>query len=106
MSEFKFHAPDQHREKAWVKSIDEYKELYDRSIESEALPLTTASGATSKAIRLVLKVPSALRALRSKCFNSWNPIFRGPPETLSRPWGFEIGPAKRPEMFREPASRG
>ena len=33
MNEFKFHAPDQHRENAWVKSIDEYKEMYDRSIE-------------------------------------------------------------------------
>ncbi len=33
MSEVKFHAPDQYRENAWVKSIDEYKELYDRSIE-------------------------------------------------------------------------
>ncbi len=33
MTEFKFHAPDQHRENAWVKSIDEYKQMYDRSIE-------------------------------------------------------------------------
>jgi len=34
MSEFKFHAPDEHRENAWVKSMDEYKELYNRSIEN------------------------------------------------------------------------
>jgi acetyl-CoA synthetase len=34
MSEFKFHAPDEHRENAWVKSMDEYKELYNRSIET------------------------------------------------------------------------
>lgn len=33
MSEFKFHAPDQYRENAWVKSFDEYKQMYDRSIE-------------------------------------------------------------------------
>jgi acetyl-CoA synthetase len=33
MSEFKFHAPDEHRENAWVKSMDEYKKLYKLSIE-------------------------------------------------------------------------
>jgi acetyl-CoA synthetase len=33
MSEFKFHAPDEYRENAWVKSMDEYKELYKQSIE-------------------------------------------------------------------------
>lgn len=33
MTEFKFHAPDKHREHAWVKSMDEYKEMYDHSIE-------------------------------------------------------------------------
>ncbi|THB73145.1 MAG: acetate--CoA ligase [Desulfobacteraceae bacterium] len=33
MSEFKFHAPDEHRENAWIKSIDEYKAMYKRSVE-------------------------------------------------------------------------
>ncbi|WP_304511661.1 acetate--CoA ligase [Desulfobacula sp.] len=33
MSEFKFHAPDEYRENAWIKTIDEYKEMYNRSIE-------------------------------------------------------------------------
>ena len=32
MSEFKFKAPDTFRENAWIKNIDEYKTLYDRSI--------------------------------------------------------------------------
>jgi acetyl-CoA synthetase len=34
MSEFKFHAPDEHRENAWVKTMDEYKEMYNHSIEN------------------------------------------------------------------------
>ncbi|MBC2704603.1 acetate--CoA ligase [Desulfobacula sp.] len=33
MSEFKFHAPDEYRKNAWVKTIDEYEEMYNRSIE-------------------------------------------------------------------------
>jgi acetyl-CoA synthetase len=33
MSEFKFHADDEHRANAWVKSMDEYKNLYRQSIE-------------------------------------------------------------------------
>jgi len=33
MSEFKFHAPEEHRKNAWVKTMDEYKEMYNRSIE-------------------------------------------------------------------------
>ncbi len=33
MSEFMFHAPDEHRENAWVKSMDEYKALYEQSIQ-------------------------------------------------------------------------
>ncbi len=33
MSEFKFHAPDSGRENAWVKTEDEYQEMYKRSIE-------------------------------------------------------------------------
>ncbi len=33
MSEFRFHAPDEFRKNAWVKTIDEYKEMYRRSIE-------------------------------------------------------------------------
>ncbi|MCP4721831.1 MAG: acetate--CoA ligase [Desulfobacteraceae bacterium] len=33
MSEFKFHAADEHRKNAWVKSMDEYKTLYKQSIE-------------------------------------------------------------------------
>jgi acetyl-CoA synthetase len=33
MSEFKFHAPDEYRKNAWVKTMDEYREMYDRSIE-------------------------------------------------------------------------
>ncbi len=32
MSEFKFHAPDKFRANAWVKSMDEYKAMYDQSI--------------------------------------------------------------------------
>jgi len=34
MSEFLFHAPDQHRAKAWVKSMDEYKSMYKNSVEN------------------------------------------------------------------------
>jgi len=34
MSEFKFHAPDTFRENAWIKSMDEYKAMYKRSIEN------------------------------------------------------------------------
>jgi acetyl-CoA synthetase len=33
MSEFKFRAPDLHRQNAWVKSMDEYKFLYQSSID-------------------------------------------------------------------------
>lgn len=33
MSEFKFHAPEKHRKNAWVKNMDEYREMYNRSIE-------------------------------------------------------------------------
>jgi acetyl-CoA synthetase len=33
MSEFKFHAPESGRENAWVKTEDEYREMYKRSIE-------------------------------------------------------------------------
>ncbi|MBW1893660.1 MAG: hypothetical protein JRI91_08200, partial [Deltaproteobacteria bacterium] len=33
MCEFTFRAPDQHRQNAWVKNIDEYKTLYQRSID-------------------------------------------------------------------------
>ena len=33
MSEFKFHAPEEHRKNAWVKTMDEYKEMYNRSIK-------------------------------------------------------------------------
>ncbi len=33
MSEFKFHADDAHRENAWVKNMDEYKKLYQQSID-------------------------------------------------------------------------
>ena len=33
MSEFKFHAPDEFRKNAWVKTMDEYREMYDRSIQ-------------------------------------------------------------------------
>ena len=33
MSEFKYHADDTHRENAWVKSMEEYQWLYNRSIE-------------------------------------------------------------------------
>ncbi len=33
MSEFKFHASDSGRENAWVKTEDEYNEMYKRSIE-------------------------------------------------------------------------
>ena len=32
MSEFKFHAPDRFRENAWIKSMEEYKVMYERSI--------------------------------------------------------------------------
>jgi len=32
MSDFKFHAPDKFRENAWIKNMDEYKAMYDRSI--------------------------------------------------------------------------
>ncbi|MBU1341093.1 MAG: acetate--CoA ligase [Proteobacteria bacterium] len=33
MAEFKFHASDEHRSNAWVKTIEEYKDLYDQSIQ-------------------------------------------------------------------------
>ncbi len=33
MSDFKFRAPDLHRQNAWVKSMDEYKFLYQSSID-------------------------------------------------------------------------
>lgn len=33
MSEFKFRAPDTFRKNAWVKNMDDYKTLYDRSIK-------------------------------------------------------------------------
>ena len=33
MTEFKYHASDEHRKNAWVKSMDEYQWLYNRSIE-------------------------------------------------------------------------
>ncbi len=33
MSEFKFHAPDEYRKNAWVKSMDEYEKMYKHSIE-------------------------------------------------------------------------
>ncbi|MCG8616921.1 MAG: acetate--CoA ligase [Desulfobacterales bacterium] len=33
MSEFKFHAPDQYRENAWVKTFEDYEKMYLRSIE-------------------------------------------------------------------------
>ena len=33
MNEFKFHASDEHRKNAWVKSYEEYKFLYDLSIK-------------------------------------------------------------------------
>jgi len=33
MSDFKFRAPELHRQKAWVKSMDEYKFLYQSSID-------------------------------------------------------------------------
>ena len=33
MSEFKFHAPDSAREGAWVKTLDEYRKMYQRSVE-------------------------------------------------------------------------
>ncbi|CCK78690.1 acetate--CoA ligase [Desulfobacula toluolica] len=33
MSEFKFHAPDEYRKNAWIKTMDEYKQMYDQSIE-------------------------------------------------------------------------
>ncbi len=33
MTEFKFHASDEHRQNAWVKSMDEYKALYKESID-------------------------------------------------------------------------
>ncbi len=33
MSDFKFHAPEEHRKNAWIKTMDEYKEMYQRSIE-------------------------------------------------------------------------
>ena len=33
MTEFKYHASDEHRRNAWVKSMDEYQWLYNRSIE-------------------------------------------------------------------------
>ncbi len=33
MSEFKYHAPDKFRDKAWVKSMEEYKAMYKKSID-------------------------------------------------------------------------
>jgi len=33
MSEFTFRAPDLHRQNAWVKSLDDYKEMYRQSID-------------------------------------------------------------------------
>ena len=33
MTEFKFHAPDIHRDNAWTRSMEEYKALYQRSID-------------------------------------------------------------------------
>ncbi|WDP91867.1 MAG: acetate--CoA ligase [Desulfobacter sp.] len=33
MSEFKFHAPDQFRENAWIKTMEEYKAMYRESID-------------------------------------------------------------------------
>ncbi|MDD9301725.1 MAG: acetate--CoA ligase [Desulfobacter sp.] len=33
MTEFKFHAPDQHRENAWIKTMDQYEKMYKASIE-------------------------------------------------------------------------
>ena len=33
MSEFMFHAPDKFRENAWIKSMDEYKAMYKKSVE-------------------------------------------------------------------------
>ena len=33
MSEFKFRAPDLYRQNAWVKSLDEYNDLYRRSLD-------------------------------------------------------------------------
>ena len=32
MSEFLFHAPDSDRNNAWIKNLDQYKEMYDRSV--------------------------------------------------------------------------
>jgi acetyl-CoA synthetase len=37
MSEFKFRAPDLHRQNAWIKSLDEYKNMYQRSIDDPDL---------------------------------------------------------------------
>jgi acetyl-CoA synthetase len=33
MSEYRFHASDEHRQNAWVKTVDEYQELYRQSVE-------------------------------------------------------------------------
>ena len=33
MSDFTFHAPDQHRKNAWIQSMDEYQKMYQQSIE-------------------------------------------------------------------------
>ncbi len=33
MSDFLYHAPDKYRENAWVKTMDEYKAMYKRSID-------------------------------------------------------------------------
>lgn len=33
MSDFKFHAPDQFRENAWIKNMDEYKAMYKESVD-------------------------------------------------------------------------
>jgi acetyl-CoA synthetase len=33
MSDYKFHASDEHRQNAWVKSMEQYKEMYARSMQ-------------------------------------------------------------------------
>ncbi|MCG8617160.1 MAG: acetate--CoA ligase, partial [Desulfobacterales bacterium] len=33
MSEYKFHAPDEFRKNAWIQNIDQYKEMYQQSID-------------------------------------------------------------------------
>ncbi|MBA3027274.1 MAG: acetate--CoA ligase [Desulfobacteraceae bacterium] len=34
MSDFKFHAPDTFRKNAWIKTYEEYKAMYDRSVQN------------------------------------------------------------------------